>query len=57
MPQNKKPHVCPWWIGYFLLIPWRQFIHDPKRILSPYVREGMTVLEVGPGMGYFTLTL
>jgi ubiquinone/menaquinone biosynthesis C-methylase UbiE len=57
MSHNKKPHVCPWWIGYFLLVPWRRFIHDPKRIFSPYVREGMTVLEVGPGMGYFSLTL
>lgn len=57
MNHNKEPHVCPWWIGYFLLIPWRRFIHDSKRILSPYVREGMTVLEVGPGMGYFSLTL
>lgn len=26
-------------------------------MLSPYVRESMTVLEVGPGMGFFSLTL
>jgi ubiquinone/menaquinone biosynthesis C-methylase UbiE len=57
MSQNIKPHVCPWWIGYFLLIPWRRLIHNPKLILNPYVREGMIVLEVGPGMGYFSLTL
>jgi SAM-dependent methyltransferase len=57
MSHNNKLHVCPWWIGYFLLIPWRRFIHDSKLILSPYVREGMIVLEVGPGMGYFSLTL
>ncbi len=50
-------HVCPWWIGYFLLIPLRRFIQHPEKILAPFVREGMTVLEVGPGMGYFTLTL
>jgi len=30
---------------------------DPFQILSPYVREGMTVLEPGPGMGFFTLPL
>lgn len=57
MKHDKKPLVCPWWIGYFLLIPWRRFIHNPKLILSPYVREGMMVLDVGPGMGYFTLEL
>jgi ubiquinone/menaquinone biosynthesis C-methylase UbiE len=55
--KGKKPFVCPWWIGYFLLSPVRRWAHNPESILSPYVREGMTVLEVGPGMGYFTLPL
>lgn len=49
--------VCPWWIGYLLINPLRRFIQDPSTILSPYVREGMTVLEPGPGMGFFTLEL
>jgi len=52
-----KPFVCPWWLGYVLLIPFRRFSHNPEKILGPYVREGMTVLEVGPGMGYFSLPL
>jgi len=26
-------------------------------MLSPYVRQGMTVLEPGPGMGFFTLEI
>ena len=30
---------------------------DPTKILSPYIREGMTVLEPGPGMGFFTIPL
>ena len=56
--QNRgEPHVCPWWLGYVLLIPLRRFSQNPERILGPYVREGMTVLEVGPGMGYFTLPM
>ncbi|HTQ54998.1 MAG TPA: methyltransferase domain-containing protein [Bryobacteraceae bacterium] len=49
--------VCPWWIGYLLASPLRRLQHDPARILQPYVREGMTVLEPGPGMGFFTLEL
>jgi SAM-dependent methyltransferase len=49
--------VCPWWIGYFLLSPLRRLSQDPAKILAPYVREGMTVFEPGPGMGYFTLEL
>src|SRR5579871_2384203 len=49
--------VCPWWLGYFLLNPFRRMRQDPSKILKPYVREGMTVLEPGPGMGFFTLEL
>lgn len=49
--------VCPWWLGYFLLNPFRRIGQNPGRLLAPYVREGMTVLEPGPGMGFFTLDL
>jgi SAM-dependent methyltransferase len=49
--------VCPWWLGYFLASPIRRLQYDPRKILSPYVLEGMTVLEPGPGMGFFTLEL
>jgi len=52
------PHrVCPWWLGYWLLNPLRKMGQNPSEILSPYVHEGMTVLEPGPGMGFFTLEL
>ena len=49
--------VCPWWIGYLLAGSWRKYLNDPAKILGPYVREGMTVFEPGPGMGFFTLEL
>jgi SAM-dependent methyltransferase len=49
--------VCPWWLGYLLASPLRRLMQDPGKILAPYVREGMTVLEPGPGMGFFTLEL
>jgi SAM-dependent methyltransferase len=49
--------VCPWWPGYFLASPLRRLLEDPAAILAPHVREGMTVLEPGPGMGFFTLEL
>ena len=48
---------CPRWFGYFLINPFRRFLENPRRILGPLVREGMTVLEPGCGMGYFTLPL
>ncbi len=52
-----KHRVCPWWLGYWLLNPFRKLGQNPRTILAPYVREGMTVLEPGPGMGFFTLEL
>lgn len=49
--------VCPWWLGYLLASPLRRMLQNPAKILAPYVHEGMTVLEPGPGMGFFTLEL
>jgi SAM-dependent methyltransferase len=49
--------VCPWWLGYLLASPLRRLLQDPQEVVNPYVREGMTVLEPGPGMGFFTLAL
>ncbi len=49
--------VCPWWMGYVLLSPFRRLRESPARLLEPWVRPGMTVLEPGPGMGFFTTEL
>jgi ubiquinone/menaquinone biosynthesis C-methylase UbiE len=49
--------VCPWWVGYLLANPLRKLIQNPARLLEQYVTPGMTVLEPGPGMGFFTLDL
>jgi len=48
-------HVCPWWFAYTFDNALRRLIHDPRAILSPYVDEGMTVLDTGCGMGHFTI--
>jgi len=50
-------HTCPWWFGYFLLAPMRRVAQRPSRILGPFVRPGMVVVEPGCGMGFFTLDL
>lgn len=50
--------VCPWWVGIFLASPIRRwFGEDPESLLAPYIREGMTILEPGPGMGFYTLPM
>jgi ubiquinone/menaquinone biosynthesis C-methylase UbiE len=35
----------------------RRWLQDPRKILSPYVREGMTVLDIGCGPGFFSIEL
>jgi len=50
-------HVCPWWLGYILVSPLRRLWQHPEKTLTPFVGEGMLVLEPGCGMGFFTLDL
>ena len=47
--------VCPWWLCYSFDNPLRRLIHDPERLLEPYVKPGMTAVDIGCGMGHFTL--
>jgi ubiquinone/menaquinone biosynthesis C-methylase UbiE len=49
--------VCPWWVCYSFDNPLRRLFHDPERLLDPYVKPGMTVVDIGCGMGYFTVGL
>ncbi len=49
--------VCPYWLGYWLLNPLRRLIHNPDQILAPHVTRGMTVLDIGSAMGFFSLPL
>jgi SAM-dependent methyltransferase len=53
----RAQRVCPWWLGYLLASPLRRMFYDQAGLVAPYVHEGMTVIEPGPGMGFFTLEL
>ena len=35
----------------------RRWLQDPRKILGPYVREGMTVLDIGCGPGFFSVEM
>jgi ubiquinone/menaquinone biosynthesis C-methylase UbiE len=52
-----KDHTCPWWLIVTFDNPLRKLIHNPQQILGDYVKPGDSVLDVGCGMGYFTLGL
>lgn len=57
MAQLESNFTCPWWLLFTFDNPMRKLIHNPNRILRPYVSAGNTVLDVGCGMGYFSLEL
>ena len=49
--------VCPLWVGHLLASPLRRLLQDPDKILGPYLKPGMTALDVGSAMGFFSLPL
>jgi ubiquinone/menaquinone biosynthesis C-methylase UbiE len=55
--QNSSHKVCPWWLCYTFDNPLRRIFHNPMKILKPYVKSGWKALDVGPGMGYFTIPM
>jgi SAM-dependent methyltransferase len=50
-------HTCPWWLAYSWDHRLRMLIHDPAKIIGPHVKEGDRVLDIGCGMGYFSLAM
>ena len=55
--NNKKHRVCPVEIAGGLDNRVRRWIQNPRKILKSYVKEGMTVLDVGCGPGFFSMEM
>jgi ubiquinone/menaquinone biosynthesis C-methylase UbiE len=54
---SRDKRVCPWWLAFTFDNPFRRFLHDPEDILGSFVAEGMTVADIGSGMGYFSIAM
>ena len=50
-------HTCPAWGAVGLDNSIRKMMHHPQKILSPYIKSGMTVLDVGCGPGFFSVEI
>jgi ubiquinone/menaquinone biosynthesis C-methylase UbiE len=48
-------HICPWWLAYTFDNPLRRIFHKPEEMFAPYLAEGMTAIDLGCGMGFFSI--
>ncbi len=56
MKDNKK-RVCPVEHAGSLDNRIRRWFQDPRKILGPYIENGMTVLDFGCGPGFFSIDI
>jgi len=50
-------HLYPWWFNYAFDNVGRLLFQKPERLLAPHLSEGMTALDIGCGMGFFSLAM
>ncbi len=49
--------TCPWWFLFTFDNPFRKIYQDPFTILTPYLKNGDTAVDLGCGMGYFSIPM
>jgi len=54
---DKRRRVCPVEMAGSLDNRMRRWVQDPRKILGPYVKEGMTVMDLGCGPGFFSIDM
>jgi len=55
--NDRKERVCPVSLAGGLDNRFRRWFQNPEKILGPYLRQGMTALDVGCGPGFFTVAM
>ena len=53
----ERNRVCPWQARSLLTCTLRKMVHNPRRITEPYLSKGMTAMDVGCGVGFFTVPM
>jgi ubiquinone/menaquinone biosynthesis C-methylase UbiE len=57
MESKERNKVCGVELAGALDISIRKLIHNPQKMLNPYIKEGMSVLDIGCGPGFFTMEM
>jgi ubiquinone/menaquinone biosynthesis C-methylase UbiE len=52
-----KQLTCPWWFLFTFDNPLRKLYQDPIKILAPYIKTGDSAIDLGCGMGYFSIPM
>jgi len=55
--NDRKKRVCPVEIAGSLDNRLRRWIQNPQKILGAYIEEGMTILDMGCGPGFFSIDM
>ena len=55
--NNKDSYVCPAELSGFLDTVFRRLFQNPEKILKPYIKKDMVVLDIGCGPGFFTIEI
>jgi len=55
--NKEKNRVCPVELAGSLDNRIRKWFQNPQKILGPYIKEGMKVLDIGCGPGFFSIEL
>jgi len=57
MNKEKSKRICPVEKAGGLDNSFRKLLQNPQKILKPYIHEGMTVLDLGCGPGFFSVEI
>lgn len=57
MAEGSENHVCPWRNAYFFDNWFRGLLHNPQKLFEGLLHEGDTALDVGCGMGFFSIRM
>ncbi len=55
MNTDHQHKVCPWWVAYTFDNFLRRKIDPADKVLSQWVRPGMTVMDFGCGLGHYAI--